>query len=329
MTFRQGETVNNFGSVGEQLSADYFLSLGLGTPSRVVTGEFSTLDPAQMAMLLQSFLPFVQNRAEMQPASLAAMEEFAIQTATGEGGSGQLGRSAYQDVLANSGERFDQYYEQNIRDPLVEDFVKNIRPATSRRFADSGFFSSQREQADERDMENLMKALVRGKSETALAAQQQQIQAAAGLGNFEQMMGNLLASASTLSGQEFERLVQAFVEATGVQTKENVAIPIPGQIGGMNEVGKSFMGGFGSGLGSSVGCWVAEALYGPIDERTYRIRAFVHRHLMDASPLGAFCRLYFALGQRWASLVRARPDVRAKALSLWNGLYRLAEVEDA
>lgn len=269
MAFREGESVSGLQDMDSMMSLQGWLQSGIGSPPRMVTGEFDLMNPQQLALLNNILLPMLTQRAGNlgQLSSLSSLEQMALQFSEGqgeavfgEGGTAGKGREALAGALEDIGPGFEEFYQTNIRDVLMEDFEQNIRPGTSRKFAQSGFFSSAREQADAVDMENLMKTLTRGRAETKLAANQQVAMMTGAMGSFENQMSTLLNNLfgqggreRDIAGTEFDRLMQAMMSALGLKPIENVAIGLPGEQGGVKETGQSFMGGLGSGLGGSAG----------------------------------------------------------------------------
>lgn len=340
MAFRESEGSSGIVPANEQMGLNTFLQKGFGSPPRMATGEFDLLSPAQNKLLNDILLPMIGQRAGNfdQITSLSALEQQALnfgqeqgQAVFGAGGVAEQGRGAFSEAIGNVGANFEQFYQQNIRDVVLEDFTENIRPTTSRKFADSGFFGSERARADELDVENLMKTLTRGRSETQLAANQQLGTLSSQAGTFEAqlsgLIGQLMAQGGVqreIQGSEFDRLMASMLSALGINTIENVAIGLPGEQGGIKETGQSFMGGLGSGLG---GCWVAEELYGPYADKTYRIRALIHLNIVKDSALGRFARMYIRYGKVWAALASNNTHFRVWATYLWDSLYKLAQAD--
>jgi hypothetical protein len=97
-------------------------------------------------------------------------------------------------------------------------------------------------------------------------------------------------------------------------------------------VGEGVSGMAGTAVGTAAkaytGCWVAMELYGREAPKTHRIRAFVHKHLQDASDLGKFCRDYLEKGRQWTLEVIFNQDSREFARKVWDQLDEMAQSEN-
>ena len=63
---------------------------------------------------------------------------------------------------------FNNFYDTNVRDPLLEDFQENVLPGIGRKFATSGFYGSDRIRSDDLAREDLLDELVKGRANLAL-----------------------------------------------------------------------------------------------------------------------------------------------------------------
>ncbi|MHA2069800.1 MAG: hypothetical protein ACXABY_36005 [Candidatus Thorarchaeota archaeon] len=105
----------------------------------------------------------------------------------------ESGIKGFQDILAKGPEDFEEYYRSAIEQPLMERFSEDILPGISRGYAPSGFYSSQRLDADQRAEEELIEALAGGRAETGFRARESQLnralQAAFGLTDAGRLWG--------------------------------------------------------------------------------------------------------------------------------------------
>lgn len=79
----------------------------------------------------------------------------------------------------------------------------------------------------------------------------------------------------------------------------------------------SMMGQSAQGAGFAYGCWIAEVLYGPLDLRTWRLRAYLRRR-----PTWWFTRLYLKVGPRVALQLRRTPALQPPFRLLFNHLLK-------
>ena len=78
-----------------------------------------------------------------------------------------LDRLARPSILGTE-DGFETYYNDVVRDPLLENFEENILPGISRRFAGNALFDTERQQADASAQEDFGIQLERGRSRAAL-----------------------------------------------------------------------------------------------------------------------------------------------------------------
>ena len=151
------------------------------SPSSDIT-PVSTLSPEQLRILRETLAPFIEglnldpSATDLGPASelsLQALEERALALAQPPGGetssqaaiSGILegGVNADFSGATESGlaaftdpAQFNELFDAGVTDPAIQALNERILPNISRRFAPSGFFSSERIESDRRALEDVI-----------------------------------------------------------------------------------------------------------------------------------------------------------------------------
>ena len=110
----------------------------------------------------------VEQHGLLAPNQQGALDEL-LGYFSGSGGAG--GTSPSLSTLEDA--NYEQYYNDVIRDPLLEQFSEEILPQISRQFAGNNFLSSERERSDATAQRGLTTALTRGRSESSLAFREQ------------------------------------------------------------------------------------------------------------------------------------------------------------
>lgn len=223
--------------------------------------ESKTLQTPEQEAMMKQLLEFLgqysmdSGLGNLEATSLAGLERFAEEGA-GEGSQlYQSGSQAIQRILGGSGEDFEQFYQTGVKEPLLEEFEEDILPRISRRFGASGMFGSERKAADVGAREDLLKSLVRGRSEARLGARQQELQAAGLIPGFETGRGQIgLAAAEIGLGERRKRLAQV-LSALGIKSFENIATVTGGSEG--------LLGGFLSSMGGPIGGALASKFLKP------------------------------------------------------------------
>lgn len=110
-------------------------------------------------------------------ASLGAMEEWAKNVYAQPPGeqtrpnltsdTGRAGTDAIQDVIGRGPQNFDNYFKDAVEKPLFETFREDIAPGIQRKYAPSGFYSSERLESERRAEEDLIDALTQGRASMA------------------------------------------------------------------------------------------------------------------------------------------------------------------
>jgi hypothetical protein len=91
------------------------------------------------------------------------------------------------------------------------------------------------------------------------------------------------------------------------------AVGTPGGQSGTAEL----ISGIANPLGSILGCWVADELFGPTDVRTLFARAWCFAH-----PDHPFVRRYMRDGRGWAAWLRAHPEWKRVVAPTWEWMAR-------
>lgn len=84
------------------------------------------------------------------------------------------------------------------------------------------------------------------------------------------------------------------------------------------------LGGLFQGIGSAIGCWVAEELYGKWSPITFSIRVYVFEQSDRWTPTGLFARAYRRFGKSWARWCRKSGCVRRVAGFVFERLRKKA-----
>lgn len=209
--------------------------------------ESKTLQSPEQEEMLRQLIEFLgeysmgSGLGNLESTSLAGLERFAEEGAAGGSQLFQSGSDALQRIMGSSGEDFEQFYQTSIKEPLLQEFEEDVMPRISRQFGASGFFGSDRRAADRGARDDLLSALVRGKSQTRLGARQQELQAAGIIPGFETARGQVgLSSAQAGLDERRKRLAQ-ILGSLGIKPIENIATVTPGSEGALS----SFLGSTG------------------------------------------------------------------------------------
>ena len=188
--------------------------------------------------------------------------------------TGVAGLEALEELFGRDPTDFDEFFETNIRDPLVEDFNEDIL-GLGTRFSGS-FFGGERREAERGAREDLLDALVAGRASTALSFRQQDTEAAlnalgllpgiAGFASTSEFaapiaQGNILlgllggggAERGVVQQQlnEKNRRLRTGLEALGIGGFENIVFNNPGTTGFIPSLVGAVAGneGFGAAAG--------------------------------------------------------------------------------
>ena len=193
---------------------------------------------------------------QLETSSLAGLEGLAEQL-TMEGGLFGVTQDALIKALQGSPQDFEEFFQTNVRDPLLETFREDVQPGISRRFSASGFRSSDRLQQESLGLEDLLQSLTRGRSELAFrteeSARDRALRAAGIAGGVgRQQAGTLIDILGAGGGRRRER-IQQILQALGIQGTENLATVTPGQPGLIQGLAP----GVGKGIGTFLGGQIA------------------------------------------------------------------------
>jgi len=167
---------------------------------------------------------------------------------------GEAAGGGFMDILNRSPEDINAYFQSSVYNPLMEQFTEETIPGISRKYAPSGFYSSQRVQGEQKATEDLADTLANARSNMAYEALQAQLnrklQAATGLGSLgestvNQMLGLGQFSAG-LAGEEQRRKesrMQMMLSAMGLQPYGYAVTP------GTAGIIPSLIGAAGQGAG--------------------------------------------------------------------------------
>ena len=191
----------------------------------------------------------------LEQTSLAALEQSALSSADPNNILNQAG-DALKKIFATGPSDTTDFFNTNIRDPALKSFEETVLPGISRDFGGANFFSTERGEADTRAREGLLTGLTAARSDVALKSRESnldRILRGVGLapGLEGQKTSSLLAfleaggvergvrqEALDREFGEFSRVqeekarrLRQILEALGIETKENIAIGLPGTEG--------------------------------------------------------------------------------------------------
>lgn len=184
-----------------------------------------------------------EGEAELQPAealSLAALEQQSMNLVGGDT-AGEFGEGAIRDVFSRDPQDFQDFFETTVRDPALRDFERDILPAISGKFA-TRFFGGERQEAQSRATEDLLRLLTEARSGLAFQTEQSQREQELGaLGllpgiagiDLSQILATLGGGRETresLATDESRRISQALA-FIGLPTEEIIATTTPGRQG--------------------------------------------------------------------------------------------------
>jgi hypothetical protein len=231
-----------------------------GSSGDVEHEQLPTMSPEQLKLMNEFLLPLLQgdeltqNFAGPAGASLTALEQWAQNVFGGgvtEGGQAAQGRLT--DIMNQGPQDIDNFFTETVQNPLLERFQEDILPGISRKFAPSGFYSSQRLQADQRAQEELIDSLTRSRADIGFRARESDLNRSAGIGST--LLQNELGTRGQLfnlgqAGQQSqENRATLMLQALGLRPFENVTTVTPGSTGLLQEM----IGGAAQGLGTGFG----------------------------------------------------------------------------
>lgn len=232
-----------------------------GSKTEVDISQLPTLTPEQQQQLKKLLgglgLPSDQEilGEKIETSSLQGLEGLS-ESLTMEGGLFGETSSALIEALQGGAQDFDEFFQTNVKDPLLETFREDIQPDLSRRFAASGFRSSDRLQQESRATEDLLQALTRGRSELAFrteeSARDRSIRAAGIAGPAGRSQAGTLIDILGAGGGRRRERIQQLLAALGIQGTENLAAVTPGQPGLIQGLAPGIGEGIGTFLGGKI-----------------------------------------------------------------------------
>lgn len=249
----------------------------------------STLSPQQQAILKQLSGYFggegsiakageaytgdiAAGASPLQETSLAALEQQALQ---GVGGTSKAAGSTLTDILHGGPGDIQKYFEETVQKPLMRQY-EDIFNATSRRYAPSGFYGSERIKSEDKSRRDLLDALTREQTRVGFEERNRDLQTklqAAGLagqvdaGQLDPLL-KLLEAGGTQRGidqdkltadyleyqrqkDEQEKRVKAMIASLGIPTTENIVTQEGGSPGLLSSVAPIVGGYLGTTSGSN------------------------------------------------------------------------------
>lgn len=255
----------------------FFKDLIFGSKPKKSIDTLSTLSPEQRTLMNELLIPYLS-----QPISEAGQPAYTKPLVADIGTSEQAmldlvdqllpqyqqATSGALDMLgrATSGATdIDEYFKRTVQMPMLEAFDEEVTPRINARYAQQ-FYGSDRKQADQRAVEELLESLTTGRTSMAFNARENDLnrlltaaQATPGiLSGGASAIGNLAPITSTPRQIEQMRLaadydefvrqqdernkrIQQILTALGLQAQENIATVTPGTQGLL----QSFLGSEG------------------------------------------------------------------------------------
>lgn len=119
----------------------------------------------------------VLNEQRFTPdTSLLSKGAGMVEGAAGTGVNPAMDSRFIEELMSfagTTGPAFDQYYQQNVADPLYQDFQENVVPLVDRKFGGADYFGTDRVKMMGDVTDKLVQSLVRGKNEALLGAREQ------------------------------------------------------------------------------------------------------------------------------------------------------------
>ena len=248
-----------------------------GSKPKIDVKDLSTLTPEQQKILKQILGQFgAQGGADFQPegfggdlsaglgdleqTSLAALEQSALSSADPNNVLNQAGE-ALKGIFSGGQSDVTDFFNTNIRDPALQSFEETVLPGISRDFGGANFFSSERQDADDRARRDLTTGLSSARADVNLRSREsnldrilQGIGLAPGLesagtdsllkfleaggverGVRQDALDREFGEFGRVQDEKFKRL-QAILAALGLQGKENVVTALPGSSGFITDI---------------------------------------------------------------------------------------------
>lgn len=137
--------------------------------------------------------------------------------------------------LLGSRDEFDEFFETNVEQPLMENFQEEVIPGIGRRFGGANFFSSERRDAEQDAMEELAQQLTAGRSQAAIQAPMDAVSSLGEVFGAQRGLDDMALKASGFERQVREKQrrarVQEILNALGQESFENITTVDPGSAG--------------------------------------------------------------------------------------------------
>ena len=123
---------------------------------------------------------------------------------------------------------FEEYFQTNVYDPLTEQYEEEIAPQIKSRFAPSGFYSSQRLEAEQNASEDLLDALSRDRARLAYESRESALDRALGAAQAGGQIGvgqqanAVRAGSSALDASVREAASMRGLVGTGLQSASGI-----------------------------------------------------------------------------------------------------------
>lgn len=215
-------------------------------------GEKPSVDTQRLPLLTEGQTGFLNNAVpqfQNQFDTLGGFQNLGFENLLNQmsqqSGVFNTGTNALLQQLTGGPQDINQFFQDTVQDPLLQNFQEDILPGISRQYA-SNFFSSDRQNADARAQEELLRQLTQARSGFSFNAREndlnRNIQAAQSIPQLQlaQQQGSLTPT---------QTMQQLLASVTGVRPFENLVTTNPGSA----SAGSSFLGGFGGGLGGGLG----------------------------------------------------------------------------
>ncbi len=270
------------------------------SPSQDITPT-STLTPEQEE-LLRKLIEQISGAGDaeglgpsnLELTSLSGLEGIAneaiglLDSGTGQQ-TAQAGLGALNDIFTSGPQDIDDFFNETVRDPLLEDFQDDILGIGSRRAGD--FFGGERVELERNSQESLIDALTRERARTAFGAREGDLnRIIQGLGVLPGAVGSEFGGLGAASGilsrtlgaggternivqqqlDERNRRIREALASIGLPAQENIVFNNPGSSGLISDAISAFSSGVGSGFGVGLG----GSFGGQADEELPRNRTF-------------------------------------------------------
>lgn len=233
--------------------------------------QSSRLNPAQED-LLNFLIPDIKNRLNT-PANVPRTAELSLKglenlasgfsdvssTVTGDLTEA---KSVLSNIFQSGPQDFNEFFDTNVKEPLLEDFEEDIIPMLQRSFVGSGnFYGGERLKSERIATEDLLGELTASRAQLALDYNSEntrnKLAALPIAGDFASIPlelatteANILATAlgggidlASLSADREANLINSLASLLGIPAQENIVINDPGSEGLIPGIAKAAAGG--------------------------------------------------------------------------------------